>query len=62
MLDKIIAKNIDNTVYITHTETQFQLLSKLLKKQNKILLKDICSHYNWNYEELYIEVLSKEKY
>ena len=60
--DKIIPKDIDNTINIVHTKDTFETIRKLIKKQNKILLRDICTHYNWNYDELFEAILSKEEY
>lgn len=60
--DKIIPKDIDDTITIVHTKDTFEIIQKMIKKQNKVLLRDICTHYNWNYDELFEAILTNEKY
>mgnify|MGYP003987133561 FL=1 len=56
MPNKLVVKDIDN-ITIEHSKKNFNKIQKKIKDQNIMLLKDICAHYNWNYEELCQNVL-----
>lgn len=50
---KIIAKNIEIDEYkVNCSETTFERLEDIIKKQNRKLLRDIAIHYKWNYSDL----------
>lgn len=58
MPQKLIVKDIDN-ITVEHSKKNFNKIQKKIREQNKMLLKDICIHYNWNYKDLCDNVLDK---
>ena len=60
-LFKLKIKNIKQEMTFYHDQNDKHRLNSIIHNQNKVLLRDLAIHYNWNYGELCQKYLRKDK-